>query len=115
MIKQTCKKRKKELQMTPKKTKAFIKWFDNLPNNVQDEVVIYINRVLVGNTSNCNPLRKGISEIKINYQKGYRVYYSVLQNNVILLLLYGGYKDSQAEDIKVAIEIKEYLKKSGTI
>jgi len=105
--------------MIDKKTKTFMKWFERLPLNVQLVVNDYINRVLDGNTSNCKPVGKGVSELSIYYQKGYRVYYTVLNNNEILLLLAGGTKGGnqkqQQEDIAKAIEIREILKAGGVI
>ncbi len=72
--------------------KDLSKWFSKLSPNIQDKIAEYIDRVLDGNTSNCKTLRKGISEIVINFQKGYRVYYTLLQDKTILLLLLGGNK-----------------------
>jgi putative addiction module killer protein len=105
--------------MVDKKTKIFRKWFENLPFNVQLIINDYVNRVLDGNTSNCKPVGKGVSELSINYQKGYRVYYTVLCNNEILLLLAGGTKGGnqkqQQKDIVKAIEIRGLLKAGGII
>jgi putative addiction module killer protein len=100
-----------------KQTTTFKKWLINLPDNVQDIVNDYIDRVIEGNTSNCKKLRKGISEIVINYQRVYIVYYTILQNKTILLLLSGGNKGGnqkeQNKDIEKAIMIKEYMKQQG--
>ena len=95
--------------MKREQTVAFSKWFDKLCATVQDKIVDYIDRVLCGNTSNCESVGKGVYEIKINYQKGYRVYYTMLQGKAVLLLLCGGHKDKQQNDIKHAHAIKKYL------
>ncbi|MDR3244594.1 MAG: type II toxin-antitoxin system RelE/ParE family toxin [Elusimicrobiota bacterium] len=104
--------------LAKKQTTAFKKWFISLPYNVQLVVNDYIDRVLQGNTSNCKTLRKGISEIVINYQKGYRVYYTISRETIILLLT-GGYKSGnqkeQNKDIERAIAFKDYLKGKGEI
>ncbi|MDR3244740.1 MAG: type II toxin-antitoxin system RelE/ParE family toxin [Elusimicrobiota bacterium] len=101
------------------KSKTFNKWFKNLPDNAQDTVNDYIGRVLIGNTSHCKTLRNGVSEIVINYQRGYRVYYTMLQNKTIILLLAGGNKGGhgkgQNKDIDRAIMIKDYMKQQGEI
>ncbi|MDR3253720.1 MAG: hypothetical protein LBT07_01990 [Endomicrobium sp.] len=68
-------------------TKVFQKWFNSLSPNINDKITEYIYRALEGNTSNCKTLRKGISEITIDFQKGYKIYYTILQNNTVLLLL----------------------------
>lgn len=48
----------------------------------------------------------GIHEIKIDYQKGYRIYFMNVDGNIVLLLC-GGDKSSQQEDIKKAKQIKK--------
>jgi putative addiction module killer protein len=55
-----------------KRSLHFEKWIDGLPHNVRGVVLIYIDRVKYGNSSNCKSVGNGISEIKIDYQKGYR-------------------------------------------
>ena len=84
-----------------------------MSSNIQDKIAEYIDRVLNGNTSNCKSVGKGISEIRINYQKEYRVYYTVL------LLLAGGSKSGnqkvQQKDVMLAIEIRDYLKEMEEI
>lgn len=57
---------------------------------------------------------KGIYELKIDFQKGYRIYH-IKQGGNIILLICGGIKDSQARDIKRAKEIKEYYDKGGNL
>ena len=96
--------------MIRQQTKLFQKWFDSLSDNIQDKVVDYIDRALSGNFNNCKSVGKGVFEIKINYQKGYRVYYTIYNNKAILLLLCGGDKKTQKNDIKLAYEIKNSLK-----
>lgn len=101
--------------MIRQQTKIYQKWFDNLSDNVQDKIVEYIDRVLVGNFNNCKFVGEGIYEIKIDYQKGYRVYYTIYNNKAYLLLLIGGDKKTQSKDIEFAKEIKNYLKNKGVI
>ncbi|MDR3257045.1 MAG: type II toxin-antitoxin system RelE/ParE family toxin [Endomicrobium sp.] len=93
-----------------RKTRIFEEWFLYLPENVKKIVGTYINRVKQGNFSNCKSVGGGIYEIKVNYQKGYRVYYMLLENKTILLLLIGGNKKSQNKDINLAIKLNELLK-----
>jgi len=63
----------------------------------------------------CYPIREGVHEIKINYQKGYRIYFVTLRNGDILLLLAGGHKKGQQDDVELTLRIKKYLKESGQI
>lgn len=100
--------------MIRQQTKIYQKWFDRLTDNIQDKIVESIDKVLSGNFSNCKFVR-GVYEIKIDYQKGYRIYYVVHSNRMYLLLLNGGDKSSQQEDIETAVKIKKYLIKQGVI
>lgn len=95
--------------MKREQTVLFKKWFEKLASNVQDKIVTYIDRVFAGNTANCKSIASGVYEIKINYQKGYRVYFTFLNGRAILLLLCGGDKKTQPDDIKQAIKVKKYL------
>jgi len=105
--------------MIDKKTAVFRKWFDSLKENIQDKIEIYIGRLLSGNFSGCRSVGNGISELVIDFQKGYRIYYIILNNKEILLLLAGGTKGGnqkqQQKDIALATEIRDYLKREGVI
>jgi putative addiction module killer protein len=99
---------------TEKRTETFEKWIDKLPSNISQTVLIYVDRVKYGNYSNCKSVGNGISEIKINYQKGYRVYFTI-SKGVIIILLAGGDKKQQSRDIQKAKEIKNTLEAKGEI
>jgi len=58
----------------------------------------------------CEPVGDGIRELKINYAKGYRVYFKEIDGKVIILLI-GGDKSTQQRDIEKAKEIWKKLKK----
>ena len=58
----------------------------------------------------CEPVGDGIRELKINYVKGYRVYFKEIDGKVIILLI-GGDKSTQQKDIEKAKEIWKKLKK----
>jgi putative addiction module killer protein len=107
-----------DLEQRYRKTDVFNSWIKELPHNVQVKVWIYINRFLRGNNSNCKAVGEGVSEIKINYQKGYRIYYTISKNRKPLLLA-GSDKDGnqkqQNETIQKAIYIKKYFKVRGIL
>jgi putative addiction module killer protein len=102
-----------------KRTLVYEKWVTNLPSNVRAVIINYVNRVKNGYFSNCKALRYGINEIKINFQKGYRIYYTMSGNKTIIVLLSGGIKSGQGKeqsiDIMKAKRIREELKKKGEI
>jgi putative addiction module killer protein len=58
----------------------------------------------------CEPVGEGIRELKINYAKGYRVYFKETDGKIIVLLI-GGDKSTQQKDIEKAKEIWNKLKK----
>lgn len=69
-----------------------------------------INSAENGNFGDCEPVGGGVSEMRIHYGPGYRLYYT-RQGEVVYLLLIGGDKSSQKRDIKRAIEIAAKLGK----
>ena len=68
-----------------------------------------IVRVRLGNLGNCEPVGDGVLELKIDYGPGYRVYFGQVGMKLVILLC-GGDKSSQAEDMR-AIEYWEDYKK----
>ena len=95
--------------MIIKRTNYFEKWFYKLSDNIQLIIDKYVKRLVTGNFSNCKPVGEGIHELKINYQKGYRIYF-INKNNIIIILLIGGDKKStQQKDIERAKQIKRCL------
>jgi len=60
-----------------------------------------LNRVRLGNFGDCKPVGKGVSELRVDYGPGYRVYYGRSGASIVILLC-GGSKKSQAKDIQLA-------------
>ncbi|MBO5996561.1 MAG: type II toxin-antitoxin system RelE/ParE family toxin [Acetobacter sp.] len=94
-----------------KRTETFKKWIAKLRDQrARARISEYLERLLEGNFSNVKPLGGGISELRIDYGPGYRVYYTE-KNGMIILLLAGGDKSTQDKDIakarKLAQEWKE--------
>ena len=93
-----------------KPTRFFTKWLEKQHRDVRIRVAANLNRLSSGNFSNCKFLREGVSELKINYGKGIRVYYCK-DGEIILILLYGGAdKKRQSEDIEKAVRIKKFIR-----
>jgi putative addiction module killer protein len=86
----------------------FARWFKKLDIYIQVRILYEVNKLSSDNFSNCKTIGEGIHELKINYQKGYRIYFTNI-NDKIILLLCGGDKSSQEKDIKKAKELKKEL------
>jgi putative addiction module killer protein len=64
-------------------------------------ITIRIDRLASGNAGDVRPVGEGVSELRIDYGPGYRVYF-VRRGNVLVVLLCGGEKNSQKKDIDIA-------------
>jgi putative addiction module killer protein len=101
-----------------KTTAIFDKWIESLPDNVNEKIWVFINRLIAGNVSNCKTVREGISEIRIKYQKGYRVFFTMSKGTIIILLAGADKSGNQKQQDKViqkAIDLKNQLKKDGKL
>jgi putative addiction module killer protein len=88
-------------------------WFSHL-NDLRARVRIdmRIKRLAVDNAGDVNDVGEGISELRIDYGPGYRVYYKDIGNEIVVLLC-GGDKSTQTEDVKKAKEIVKELENAG--
>lgn len=92
-----------------RKTEIFTKWFDNLKDRkARARIQARIDRVEMGNFGDVAPVGEGVSEFRIFYGPGYRIYF-VQRNSVVVVLLSGGDKSSQKRDIAKAKEISRQL------
>lgn len=91
------------------KTDVYLKWFNSLKSKkIQAILDMHIERMRFGNFGNSKPIRKGLSELKISYQAGFRIYYKN-QNGKIVILLCGGDKSTQKEDVLKAHKIAQEI------
>ncbi|MFW9876499.1 MAG: type II toxin-antitoxin system RelE/ParE family toxin [Candidatus Thorarchaeota archaeon] len=82
-------------------------WFEKIREiHTRAKILTRLDRLKLGNFGDCKILGNGLSELRIHYGPGIRIYYTKIGNKLILLLC-GGNKGSQSKDIKKA---KEYLK-----
>jgi putative addiction module killer protein len=80
----------------------------------QAKITSRINCVAAGNFGDCKPLRQGLSELRIDWGPGYRVYYAMIGRECVLLLC-GGDKRKQSSDIERALAyLKDYKERIGT-
>jgi len=68
------------------------------------EIARRIRRLALGNPGDVKPVGEGVSELRIHYGPGYRVYY-VQRRNLLTVLLCGGDKRAQANDIALALKL----------
>ena len=90
-------------------TDTFSKWLTDLDSRTRSRVQQRLDRLALGNPGDVKPVGKGISEMRIDYGPGYRVYY-FRRDREIVFLLAGGAKRTQQRDIELAIAIKEVVK-----
>jgi putative addiction module killer protein len=80
----------------------FTEWLDSVRDKVaQARIRIRLRQVQAGNFGDCEPVGEGVSELRVHVGAGYRVYCG-RHGKTIVLLLCGGNKNSQANDIKRA-------------
>lgn len=92
-----------------RKTDVFVEWLDALRDiQARARVQARIERLASGNPGDIKPVGDGVSEMRIDYGPGYRVYFK-RQGRQIIILLAGGDKSSQAADIRTALRLARNL------
>jgi len=90
-------------------TDIFVKWIDRLRDiHARARIQARIERLALGNPGDVKPIGEGVSEMRIDFGPGYRVYFTK-QNREIIILLVGGSKRTQTSDIKKAITLARSL------
>lgn len=97
-----------------RQTEIYTKWFDALHDRqARARIDIRIRRLSIGNFGDVKPVGEGVSELRIDYGPGYRVYFAQRARELVILLA-GGDKRSQEADIKTAIQLLRTLKEDRT-
>lgn len=92
-----------------RKTEIFANWIDELQDiRARARILVRIERLSAGNPGDVKPVGEGVSEMRIDYGPGYRVYYKK-QGRKVIFLWAGGDKNSQAKDIKTALRLARNL------
>jgi len=92
-----------------RKTGTFAKWLDGLDDiRARARILVRIERLAAGNPGNVKPVGEGVSELRIDYGPGYRVYYKK-QGRSVVVLLAGGDKRTQSRNIKTALRLARNL------
>lgn len=90
-------------------TDVFDAWLDTLKDRQAVlRIQIRIDRTEQGNFGDVKPVAEGVSEMRIDFGPGYRVYF-VQRGLEIVILLAGGNKSTQAKDIKTALQLAKQL------
>ena len=85
-----------------RQTKVYSQWFNSLRDRqARARIDVRIRRLSLGNPGDVKPVGEGVSELRIDYGRGYRVYF-VTRGCVLIVLLCGGDKKSQKRDIERA-------------
>jgi putative addiction module killer protein len=92
-----------------RKTDVYVKWLDGLKDiRARARILARVERLAAGNPGDVRPVGQGVSELRIDYGPGYRVYFT-RQGKQIVILLAGGDKRSQPADIRKAIRLASNL------
>jgi putative addiction module killer protein len=91
------------------KTHTFVQWLDELLDiQARARVLARIKRLEDGNAGDVKPVGEGVSEMRIHYGPGYRVYF-VRRGHEVIVLLAGGTKRTQSADIRTALRLARNL------
>lgn len=95
--------------MRVEKTDEYRDWIDSLKDlSGRARVLMRVDRLIHGNPGTYRNLTGGISELKVDVAPGYRVYYS-LRGDRLLLLIAGGDKSTQTKDIEKAQQLNRHF------
>ena len=96
-----------------RRTDAYESWFRKLRDReAKSRILIRVRRLSRGNSGDVRPVGGGISELRIDYGPGYRVYCLLADEGTAVLLL-GGDKNTQRQDIEKARNLAQELVKGG--
>ena len=92
-----------------RQTEEYVAWFERLRDNrAKTRILIRIRRVSLGNFGDVKPVGEGVSELRIDYGAGYRVYF-LRKGATLVVLLVGGDKRTQPRDIQKAISLSRVV------
>ena len=92
-----------------RKTEVYARWLDGLRDvRARARVLVRVERLVAGNPGDVKPVGEGVSELRIDYGPGYRVYFKK-QGRTIVVLLAGGDKRTQSRDIEKALRLARNL------
>jgi putative addiction module killer protein len=92
-----------------RQTEVYERWFDSVRDRqARVRIDTRIRRLSLGNPGDVTPVGEGVSELRIDYGPGYRVYF-MQRGQALVVLLAGGDKRTQDRDIRTALEMAREL------
>ncbi len=96
-----------------RQTEVYARWFRGLRDRqARAQIDVRVRRLSLGNPGDARPLGGGVSELRIDYGPGYRVYFCRRGRHLVVLLA-GGDKDSQSRDVRRARGLADDLKEES--
>ena len=95
-----------------RKTERYAQWLDGLRDILaRARIQVRVERLATGNPGDVKPVGEGVSELRVDYGPGYRVYFTKRGQKLVILLA-GGDKRTQATDIKAALRLARNLQET---
>lgn len=92
-----------------RQTEVFAKWLAKMRDReTKARILVRIRRMTLGNPGDIKPVGQGVSEMRLDYGPGYRIYVA-MRNEQLVILLCGGNKSRQQADIKTAWKLAKEL------
>ncbi len=92
-----------------RKTEKYAQWLDGLRDiKARARIQVRVERLATGNAGDVKPVGEGVSELRIDYGPGYRIYFTKRGRELVILLA-GGDKSTQTGDIKTALRLARNL------
>jgi putative addiction module killer protein len=92
-----------------RQTEVYSQWFNGLRDRqARARINVRVRRLSLGNPGDVKPVGEGVSEMRIDFGPGYRVYF-VRRGQALVILFAGGDKHTQDKDIKMALDLAQEL------
>ena len=95
-----------------KQSDTFRQWLSSLKDRQgRARILVRLERIEEGNFGDVQPVGEGVSEVRLHFGPGYRLYFLQEQDGSVVVLLAGGDKSTQAADIKKAKQLAREWRK----